>query len=39
MLRVLAPKVYKFRSNKIIVNFAAEAFTTGKPNLDLYKDL
>ena len=39
MLKVLAPKVYFHGSNKTIISYAAEAFTTGKPNIKLlYKD-
>ena len=39
MLERLAPKVFKHRNNKDLVVFAAEAFTIGSENIDLYKDM
>ena len=39
ILQNLAPKVYKHRSDIMMMNFASEAFTNGgKPNIQLYKD-
>ena len=37
MLKLLAPKVYKFRTELVLVNFAAAAFLPGEPNIELYK--
>ena len=36
---MLAPKVYKDRFNETIITFAAEAFVTGKPDIELYTNL